>query len=331
MIAPDPEQLRRLIVDRYDLPDPIIDRFSDDHPVFRMTAGDRRCVIRIGHGLERYAAVLSVLERARIPGPRAIPDRSGRLISTLDGRDDELLIIDYVAGGSTPFEPASLGRLGATLGRLHGAGTAAIAAAAAPQSGLPVIDRAGMLPGNELRFGLSRLEPVADRVAAADRALRQRLVDACHAGLAFGADPNDGLTRVFLHGDVHHWNSVLTPAGTVALIDWDSSGPGPAVIDLAFLALSCASGPIAKAPVPFDPDRLAAVAAGYRAEVRLTEADLDALPEAMAFRVLVSAAVGFGSLVAAGRRPLDDQGLRWTLERLDQVSLFAARLREFLT
>jgi hypothetical protein len=76
---------------------------------------------------------------------------------------------------------------------------------------------------------------------------------------------------------------------------------------------------------------LAAVAAGYRDEVRLTEADLDALPEAMAFRVLVSAAVGFGSLVAAGRRPLNDPGLRWTLERLDQVPQLAARLRDLLT
>ncbi|WP_161606337.1 phosphotransferase [Microlunatus speluncae] len=328
MITPDPERLRELITDRYELPDPVISRFSDDHPVFRVIAGDRHAVIRIGRGLERYAAVLAALGRAGVPGPRVIPDRSGRLITPLD--ELELLIMDYVAGEPTPFSPVPLGRLAATLGRLHRAGEAATTVAGEPPPGLPRIDRAVMLPANELRFGLSRLEPVADRVEAADRALWQRLVDACYAGRSFGSDPNDGLTRVFLHGDAHPRNSVLTPAGSVALIDWDAAGPGPAVIDLAFLALSCARGFISEPPVPFDPARLAAVAAGYREQVRLTEADLDALPEAMAFRLLVAAAVGFGGRVAAGRRPLDHPGFRWTLERIDQVPWLAARLREQL-
>lgn len=193
MTDPLPDLLSGLLADEYGLSGSTISRFADDHPIFQVITDSRRYVIRVGRGLDRYAAVLSVLERSGIPGPRAIADRSGRLVATLDGRDDEVLMIDYVDGAPTPFEPTSLELLGATLGRLHQAGAAAIPAAADPPPGLPMIDRAVMLPANELRFALSRLAAARDLVTERSRPLWQRLVTECEQGLAFGA----GLTTVF--------------------------------------------------------------------------------------------------------------------------------------
>jgi Ser/Thr protein kinase RdoA (MazF antagonist) len=136
---------------------------------------------------------------------------------------------------------------------------------------------------------------------------------------------------VLLHGDAHPSNSLLTSSGEVALIDWDSSGPGPAVIDLGFLAVSCDTGLINRAPVPADPARLAAMLAGYRAEFTLTAADLAALEAAVAFRVLVGAAVGIGAVIGRGREPLDDPGVRWSLDRFGAVPELADRIRSHLT
>lgn len=160
----------------------------------------------------------------------------------------------------------------------------------------------------------------------AERAEVARLAAACRAGLGFGP----GLTEVFLHGDAHPWNSLLRPDGSVALIDWDSAGPGPAVIDLGFLAVSCATGGLTGPLAPPDPARLAAVAAGYRREFTLTAADLDALPFAVAFRVLVAAAAGFGQLLLAGRSPLAEPSIRWSLDRLAAAPRIADELRRLL-
>ncbi|GAB3747698.1 phosphotransferase enzyme family protein [Microlunatus parietis] len=320
--------LRALIMDQYGLADPHISRLADDHPVFLMITGAERWVIRVGHDLDRYAAVLDALTRAGFPAPPVLLTRDGRPVVEFQKAAETLhvMIIGYVDGEPTPFRPEPLGRLGGTLGRLHREGTAAIVAAADPRPGLPVIDRAGMLPAGELRFGLSRLAAASGRGTAAERNEADRLAEACRAALDFGP----GLTSVFLHGDAHPWNSLLAADGSVILIDWDSAGPGPAVIDLGFLAVSCATGGLAGPPAPPDPARLAAVAAGYRNEFTLTRTDLDALPFAVSFRVLVNATVGFGNFLIAGRHPLTEPSIRWSLDRLRAAPRIAADLRQLL-
>lgn len=193
-----------------------------------------------------------------------------------------------------------------------------------------MIERAGMLPSNELRFALSCLLPVVDLLAERDRPAWQRLVDDCETVRGLGTGAHDGLTQVFLHGDAHPWNSVLTSTGAVALVDWDSSGPGPAVIDLGFLAVSCATGGLIGPLARPDPTRLDAVLAGYTGEMTLTPADLDAFEFALSFRVLVCAAVGFATMVRDGRRPLEEESIIWSLDRLKAIPAIARQARACL-
>lgn len=330
MADPEVGAVHRLLADQYGRPAADVVRFAPDVPVFRVDGGATESwVVRIGRSLDRYAAALSVLERIGYPAARVVPDRDGRLVGEMvavTGESTQVLVVTLVPGGPTPFEADPLGRVGAALGCLHGQAAAALAAAQDPVSGLPVIERAGMVPDNELAFGLRCLHAVDDVVTPAER-VWQRLVDACTRGRELGA----GLTPLFLHGDAHPWNSVQAASGQVSLIDWDSAGPGPAVIDLAFLAVSCDSGGLIGPIVAPDPRRLDAVLDGYRAEMTLTDADLAALDDAIAFRVLVSAAVGFGSLTRAGHAASAEPGVLWSLDRWAAAPCLADRMRARLT
>lgn len=332
--SPDDDELalaHRLLADRYDEPTADVSRFTPGVPVFRVLRPQGApWVLRIGRSLDRYAAALSTLDRAAYPAARLVVDRDRRPVVDLvaaSGESTQGLVVTLVPGGPTTLDRVGWRNLGATLGRLHRCGPAAVAAARNPSPGLPVIERAGMLPAGELGFGLRCLQAVRDQVHDDDRALWQRLVQACADGRSFGA----GLTSVFLHGDAHPWNSVQTASGRVAWIDWDSAGPGPAVIDLAFLAVSCDTGGLICPVAAPDPARLEAVLDGYTAEMTLTTADQQALDDALAFRVLVCAAVGFGSLARDGRRPTTNPGVTWSLERWAAVPEIADRMRRRLT
>jgi len=321
--------VRRLLTDRYGEPGATVTRLADGHPIFLVRSSTSRArVVRVGRALDRYAATLSVLELVGYPASRVVPDRAGHLVTELEyqGQPREALVITYVDGVTTPFEPAALHGVGEALGRLHRLGHAAIAAAAEPQGGLPAVERAGMLPANELRFGLSCLRSVADVVSRADRPQWERLVDGCERNAGFG----HGLSTAFLHGDAHPWNSVQSPSGSVTLIDWDSSGAGPAVIDLAFLAVSADTGALTGPLAAPDAARLEAVLAGYASQMTLTDADRDALEAAVAFRVLVAAAVGFANMVRQNRNPLAEPSIVWSLDRLEAAPAIAGRMRRHL-
>jgi Ser/Thr protein kinase RdoA (MazF antagonist) len=323
--------IQKMLSQRYGVPSARVRRFADGQPVFAVDpAAGERWVVRIGYRLDRYAAALEVLRRVGYPAARVVPDCTGSAVGIFDRTDQQgtrfVLVVTHVPGRETPFEPTNLAGVGSALGRLHGAGPAALAAAANPPPGLPILERAGMLPANELAFGLRCLRAVDDQLPAVHREKWTELVTACEDGLDFGA----GLTIVFLHGDAHPWNSVMDDARNVSLIDWDSAGPGPAVIDLAFLVFSCDAGPFIGPVLPPDPRRLHAVVAAYREYVDLTDTDLTALDDAVAFRALVSAAVGFSSIVRAGRDPMGNEGVRASLERVAMAPSVAARIRDEL-
>lgn len=223
---------------------------------------------------------------------------------------------------------ADLHRLGVALGDLHKRGPATTGAGAHRIPGLPLIDRAGMLPENELDFALRCLLPVQARLAgAAAERQWQALVDDCRCGLV----PVDGLTHVFLHGDAHPWNSVITADGTARFYDWDAAGPGPAIIDLGFLVLSCAggglTGPVEVAPA----DAVSALLAGYRSRMTLEETDLGALDAAVRFRLLVNLAAGFAHFVERGQDPLAQPSIGWSQQRLRMVPRIVETIRAGLT
>ncbi len=323
------EAIRALVVDSYGLGDPEVVRFLPDHRSYRVDTDSGRFVVHLGRNLDHRAAALMALERACYPAPRVITGRRGnRLTALADGSVDKAMLVTYLEGTAPRFTASDLRALGVALGHLHRHGAEATSAVARPTADLPVIDRAAMLPDNELRFALRCLRPARDRLPNESTARQwSTLVEACEAGLR----PIPGLTTTFLHGDAHPWNSVISPAGDACFLDWADAGPGPAIIDLGFLVLSCATGALTGPIAPAPAEAVDALLEGYRSQLTLTRADLDALDSAVAFRLLVNVAVGFGALLERGRDPLHEPTVCWTLQRLQRAPCVAERIRGAFT
>lgn len=323
------EAIARLLASDYGVSDARIDRFSPDHSTYFATTPSSRCVIRVGRTQRHLAAALRALEAASYPAARVIAATNGAFVSELRGEADsrEAIVLTFTEGIAPEFDSADLRAVGTALGHLHRHGSSIAERASQPADSLPAIERAGMLPDNELRFALRQLLPAEDRLPNRETAAQWRqLVDACLAGL----HPIDGLTLTFLHGDAHPWNSLIAPTGAAQYIDWDSAGPGPAIIDLAFLVVSCATGGLIHPYTPTDPAVINSLLDGYRGQMSLSSEDLDALDSAVAFRILVCAAVGFGHHLQRGNDPLVEPGIQWSLRRLEEVPRIADTIRTAL-
>jgi Ser/Thr protein kinase RdoA (MazF antagonist) len=161
----------------------------------------------------RYDAVAAALGRldATLQAPRSLGHSTERRV----------LLLEPMPGGSwldlSPLEARSaLRRLGRCIATMHGI----------PASDLP----AGTLP-RFARLDLSRLVRAGELVGQARpdvAASARRLVSALAATAPADEPP------VFLHGDCHPGN-LLARAGSVALVDLDQAGTGPAAADLGSL------------------------------------------------------------------------------------------------
>ena len=179
-----------------------------------------------------------------------------------------------------------------------------------------------MLPDGELAAALSWLDDVRGRVPGALRGRFDALEAACHELNRFADAP-----QVLLHNDCHPWNSVVTPDGSVVLIDWEGAGLGPAVIDLGFAALSVATGGIVDRLIPADPARLDALLAGYRQQHTLTAGELDHLADAIRFRTLVGACANLARALRQGRPEAVEP---WWWQRYVLAETIADRVRAAL-
>jgi Ser/Thr protein kinase RdoA (MazF antagonist) len=315
----------------YGVSDVTLHRLVEGKLVYRVTRpGGPPWVLRAGAGALRYAAALYYLQQRGVATTRLVPTREGALVAQLEAEGTDhpahpVVVTTFVPGETPAFRPPSLRRVGEALGRLHAMGVAGPvpACASGGPEALPALPRAGMLPRNELAFARACLQRVAGRVPAAHSARYEALWAACDA-----LDLCEDLPTVFLHGDCHPWNSVLTPEGEAVLIDWDSAGPGPAVIDVGFLLLSCDTGGLTGPVVAPDPARMAAVVAGYRQYHTLTAAELDRLADAVRFRTLVGAAASFATLIERGRDPHEAP---WWWQRYLGAAPLAERARRHFT
>src|SRR5262249_53760634 len=148
------------------------------------------------------------------------------LLTTVDGW--QVLVTTFIGGTATDFSAPRLRRLGSALGRLHALEPRA------PEGTVRPLPRAGMLPGNELRWAADRLATVESRVPGTLRPRYDALASAIRE-----AHRCEDLPVVIIHNDCHPANSVVTPDGAVVLWDWEGAGLGPAVIDGGFLVSSC--------------------------------------------------------------------------------------------
>ena len=264
-------------------------------------------VVRAGRNLPRFAQTILFLEERGYPAPRLVRTADGPDLAT-DG-DRAVLVMTLIEGAAPPLTAEAMELVGEALGRLHAIGPV-------PPGAKPC----GMLPRGEIAAGRSWLEAVRDVVPPAHRAHFDALWHACET-----IDYCEDLPTVFLHGDAHYNNTILTPSGEVVYVDYDSAGPGPAVIDLGFLLVNADGGPIVSSPKPSDPARVEATLRGYCRHRLPSEAELTRLVHAIRFRPLMWACATFAREVERGAAPSE-----WPLHRLEMSDALAAQASDLI-
>jgi Ser/Thr protein kinase RdoA (MazF antagonist) len=286
------------------------------------TRGGARWTVRVGPlgagraGLLRDAATLTFLEQHGYPAPRVVRAADASTVTVWDERP--ILVTTFIQGEPTDFSPATLGRLGATLGRLHALPTPS--PLHSPVQRPAALPPALMLPKPEIAAALSWLAEARERLPRRLWMRCDRLEAACRA-----IDACEDLPQVAVHNDCHPGNSVRTEDGAVVLIDWEGAGLGPAVIDIGFLLVSCEIEAFRSNRLPPDPERVAAVVDGYCRHHRLAAPELDRLANAIRFRSVVAAAGDFRRM-AKGRLP--ESYPDWAWARHQAAEEIASRARE---
>jgi Ser/Thr protein kinase RdoA (MazF antagonist) len=259
-------------VERADGPDWVVRAFpppDDDHPPVSVTS---------------LAALLTWLERQAYPAERVV--KAADQSSVTQHGDWQVLITTFLHGIQQHWSPASgvfqtkdqvadatpvaygvevYQALGAALGRLHTYQT---------EAALPP---AGMLPSRELSWVAGLLADVQG-VPPQLQAQYEHLVATIQA-TSYGED----LPFTVIHNDPNLDNVVVTSAGEVLLIDWESAGLGPAVIDVGVILSNCFDKHAAR--IQFA--AIEALVDGYCQYRRLSPAELDYLPAAIRFPRLV--------------------------------------------
>ena len=259
-------------VERADGPDWVVRAFpppDDDSPPVSVTG---------------LAAMLLWLEQQAYPAERVV--KSADQASVTQHGDWQVLITTFLQGIQQHWSPASgafqacgqvadavpvaygtdvYQALGAALGRLH------------TYQAEATLPPAGMLPSRELRWVAGLLADVQG-VPPHLQAQYEHLVATVQA-TSYGED----LPFTVIHNDPNLDNVVVTQAGDVLLIDWESAGLGPAVIDVGVILSNCFDKHAAR--IQFA--AIEALVDGYCQHRRLSRAELDYLPAAIRFPRLV--------------------------------------------
>lgn len=247
------------------------------------------------HEADWHAAVLSKLAGAGYPCPRVVEATDGRRVVEVGA--ERYVVIEWIEGAAPWPEPDRLEGLGHVLGLLHSLDTDGC------------LDEAGMLPRGEIGYFSRKLAEVRSMVPPNQRGRLEALDRACAE-----VDLLEDLPRRLIHGDAHPWNAIFGKDGRVLLIDWDSAGLGPPIVDLGFLLLTCLGGPFDGPVEELNEGRLRAAARGYASARKLTAEERERLPSAAGFRPLVGALAVFGSAVRDHREVGPDSA--WQRYRL---------------
>jgi Ser/Thr protein kinase RdoA (MazF antagonist) len=233
------------------------------------------------------AATLVRLAHLDYPAPRVIPTRSRALVGQAEGWCT--LATTFIEGTVAQPTLAQLRLLGGALGHLHM---------------LPVADASQPPIGTSWWFAV-----LAVPIALAQLATVEQLVPAewkplyagFHATL-YSIQLRTDLPYTIIHGDSWAGNTIQTAADQVVQIDWEPSGLGPAVVDLARLLLACHYDLDPPPTELLEPDgrRIAAVMNGYQDQRQLSSAELEMLLEAIRFSIAVGGAWHFAMIAQQG-------------------------------
>lgn len=236
--------------------------------------------------------------------------RAGASALRLDGRAYE--VCGFVRGGKCDRSPAQTRLAGEALGRYH-----ALLANAHDHLGAMGRSIGEPLTGvyhddPRIRRALARLPQALDAPGSDD--LAARLGALYERSAARAREALDGGAVQVVHGDWHPGNLIFDEGRLAAVLDHESAGLGPAMLDIANGALQFslqASGPdFRQWPTPPDHERLSAFLSGVhggRAMIGVPgvgQRALDALPWLMAQALIAEAAVPIAATGAFhGRDP----------------------------
>ncbi len=226
---------------------------------YHLWAGGQRYFLRLAEGktdddVEFEAGVLRFLEEARFPAVRLIPATDGATHVRVRGR--QAMLFGYSAGEELAREavtPEHCRRVGEQLGRLHDL---------APGFGA---DRPNPYGLERVGAWIAELEPDGggdEEVREALPLLREELARASRLPAA---------PRGLVHGDLFIDNVLWIGGRVSAILDWEMACVDAFAWDLAVAVNAwCYTE-------RFEPDRVRALLAGYRARARLDRDTLAAL------------------------------------------------------
>ena len=182
--------------------------------IYRINLTDGKCVVLRKYSLNDsrhtvFALVnlLRFLEYKGYPAERLLCTIDNAIISTYN--DQQLILTTFIAGTTPDYSPATLYKLGATLGKLH-----ALNPLEADKLLLSIAP-AQMRVASEVTYATRLLNNVVHLVPHQLVKRYDKLLEALQA-----IDVCEDLPNVIIHNDCHPANSIFTPSGQIILIDY---------------------------------------------------------------------------------------------------------------
>jgi Ser/Thr protein kinase RdoA (MazF antagonist) len=285
-MAEQQELLTRLVEEAYDCHGAVLQPISpyqfEDRGIYRVDwEGGTSSVLRafladVTVELTGHAAVLDYLQQYGFAAPQVKRTRNGALLACYQGWT--ALFVSFLEGEVADFTLDSLNLLSACVGRLHTLSHDALAEA-----------ENARLPDSRLRptqLASQAIDQLIQALPHVPNALRQFCEDCIVALQRIQQAQQAGLlSERILHGDCWPGNAVRTPAGGIALIDWDGAGIGPAILDVGYLLLTChLDKPQLPAMQPNE-QSIATVVRGYCQQRRPSAPELSVLEDALLYDV----------------------------------------------
>lgn len=228
--------------------------------------------------LRLRAQTLVYLQQHRYPAPRVVRTRDGALVGEAHGW--ATLVTTYIPGDVTEPTVDQLRLMGAALGKLHNV----------PLTHNAQIGTSWWYPEKIIGSALAQLALVDGQVPPQWVPLHQAMRTTLETAQGW-----THLPRTIIHADAWAGNGVQTKPDEVVLIDWDPSGIGWPILDLARLLIQSPVNSASPMDRSLQPDlrRINAIIDGYCTERMPTSAELNVLAHAICFTVAAGGAWWF--------------------------------------